>query len=104
MTELSKAVERLRNGFLMHGDGLQAMVDDGNALRLVLARLAALEPCLEALKWARKYATGFDHLELCIVHAHPHVRDRRPCDCGYDDFSDSLDAAISRAASDEVGP
>jgi hypothetical protein len=67
------------------------------AARTVQKAVAALSSQLaaarEALQWARRYATGFDHARGCgkrtsIGH------DRYECTCGYDDFKGSLGAAL----------
>ncbi len=85
-SELDRAVERLTNEVRLYphrDDGVGELLAD---VRLVLAALARKHA---ALVWARKYATGFDHLIDCQHMTPTH------CNCGYKDFNDSLDGAIA---------
>jgi len=58
------------------------------------ARIAELEG---ALRWARKFATGFDHLRGC-PRRNP---DSPPCSCGYDTIITPLDEVLVRGRPDE---
>jgi len=66
----------------------------GKDLRDARARIAELEV---ALRWARKFATGFDHLRGC-PRRNP---DSPPCSCGYDTIITPLDEVLVRGRPDE---